>query len=435
MANGLAQSQSLLKPDRTKLLQYPTLSLKERDRRWGLVRKMMEENGVKALIAIPGGLWDDPSSYLSNCLWPRQAHTVLFPLQGEPVSFGGFHLLPVDTLLKSEAYGIESWVRDWRYAQGSADDWVTLLKERGLTHGRIGILGNGHFTRNIQILVGNALTNSIKAALPDVEFTDLWDAFVHIWIVKEQEEIAMFRKAALMMEVASEEFVAACKPGNTVADVQAAFMGSLLPYGADIWRTEVSTEPDGGRGILWMGNGLKPPEIRKGHLVCTEFFGNVGTLHAQAQITVSVGEPSAEKAKLADIAREAYEIGLKTLRPGITFAQLAEAIGEPNQREGAWHLSPMAHTMNPHAGVTNVTEGIRGPRGFTGVNERFGNVRLPEQKMERGDLVIKEGMTLQFEPNACYGRTYVNIGGNILVTKDGCEELNSIPTRMVVVPA
>ena len=55
--------------------------------------------------------------------------------------------------------------------------------------------------------------------------------------------------------------------------------------------------------------------------------------------------------------------------------------------------------------------------------------------MERPDLVIKEGMTLQFEPNACYGRTYVNIGGNILVTKDGCEELNSIPTRMVVVPA
>ena len=366
MANGLAQSQSLPKPDRTKLLEYPTLSLKERDRRWGLIRKMMEENDVKALIAIPGGLWDDPSSYLSNCLWPRQTHTVLFPLQGEPVSFGGFHLLPVDTLLKSEAYGIESWVRDWRYAQESADDWVTLLKERGLTHGRIGILGNGHFTRNIQILVGNALTNSIKAALPDVEFTDLCDAFVDIRIVKDQEEIAMFRKAALMMEVASEEFVAACKPGNTVADVQAAFMGSLLPYGADIWRTEVSTEPDGGRGIVWMGNGLKPPEIRKGHLVCTEFFGNVGTLHAQAQITVSVGEPTAEKAKLADIAREAYEIGLKTLRPGITFGELAEAMGEPNQREGAWHSEPACAYDESSCGRHECDRGNKRSKGFHG---------------------------------------------------------------------
>jgi Xaa-Pro aminopeptidase len=69
------------------------------------------------------------------------------------------------------------------------------------------------------------------------------------------------------------------------------------------------------------------------------------------------------------------------------------------------------------------------------VNERFGAVSLPEHTIERGDLLIREGMVLQFEPNACKGRTYVNIGGNVLVTKDGCEELNHIPTWMVVVPA
>ena len=48
----LAQSQSLLKPDRSKLLEYPVLSLKERDRRWGLIRKMMEENEVEALMVL-----------------------------------------------------------------------------------------------------------------------------------------------------------------------------------------------------------------------------------------------------------------------------------------------------------------------------------------------------------------------------------------------
>jgi Xaa-Pro aminopeptidase len=138
---------------------------------------------------------------------------------------------------------------------------------------------------------------------------------------------------------------------------------------------------------------------------------------------------------LASLAREAYEIGVKTIRPGITYGQLAEAMGEPNRREGTWHLSPLAHSLNPHEAVTNVTEGIRGPRGFTGVNERFGDIELPGHDMEHGDLVIQEGMLFELEPNSCYGRTYVNIGGNILVTKDGCEELNNIPTRMVVVPA
>jgi Xaa-Pro aminopeptidase len=430
----LAYSQSLPIPDRTKLLEYPTLSLKERDRRWGLIRKMMHEKDVRALVTIPGGPWDDPSSYLTNYLWPRHPHRVFFPLEGEPVAFVGFHSIPIDVILKSESYGIESWVKDWRCRQETTDDWVHLLKERGFTNCRIAIVGNGPFSSSVQTLLANTLMNAVKLALPDVSFTDVYDLFVGIMLVKDSEEIAMFRKASLVMEVAAEEFVKACKPGNTVADVQSAFMSALMPYGVDIWRTEVSTEPDGGRGIVWMGNGLRPPVIEKGHLVCTELFGNVGALHAQAQMTVSVGEPSGEKIKLASVAREAYDIGLKTLRPGITFGELAEAMSQPNLREGAWNLTPLAHTMNPHVGVTKYAEQIAGAKGFTGVNERLRDVALPKAKVAHPELVIEEGMTFQFEPNACYGRTYVNIGGNILVTKNGCEELNSIPTRMIVVP-
>jgi Xaa-Pro aminopeptidase len=432
--HALAQSQSLPSPDRTKLAEYPTLSLSERDRRWRLIRKMMDENDVKALITIPGGPWDDPSSYLTNYLWPRHPHRVFFPLQGEPVAFVGFHSIPIDVILKSEAYGIQSWVKDWRCRQDSADDWVALLKERGLTNCHIGIIGNGPFSSGMQTLVASTLMNSVKTALPDVTFVDVYDLFVGIMLVKDQEEMAMFRKAALVMEVAAEEFIQACKPGNTVADVQKAFVSALTSYGVDIWRTEVSSEPDGGRGIVWMGNGLKPPVIQKGHLVCTELFGNVGALHAQAQMTVSVGEPTEEKVKLATLAREAYEIGLATLRPGITFGELAEAMEKPNQREGAWNLTPLAHTMNPHVGVTKYAEEIRGPRGFTGINARLSAVGIPKAKVAHPELVIQEGMTFQLEPNACYGRTYVNIGGNVLVTKHGCEELNRIPTHMVVVP-
>lgn len=438
MKEALAQFKLLPKPDRSKLLEYPTLSLKERDRRWGLIRKMMKKNDVKALISIAGGPWDDTSHYLTNFVWPlpgRGAHTVFFPLEGEPVAFGVFHLLYVDVLLKSEAYGIESWVKDWRFAQGKPEDWVDILKERGLTNCRIGIVGNGQHSRRIQILVANVLKSAINEALPNVSFVDLWDPFVQIMIVKDKEEIALFRKAALALEVASEEFVNACKPGNTVGDVHAAYMSELLRYGVDINRTEVSSEPDGGRGILWSGNGMKPPVIQKGHLVCAELFAYVGALHAQVQLTVSVGEPTAEKKKLGALARESYEAGLKILRPGITFGELCEAMSEPIRREGAWHLSPFAHTLNLHLGISNITEGIQGPRGFTGANERL-KLKFQEGKeIEAADLVMREGMVVEFEPNACYGRTYLNIGGNVLVTKDGCEGLNEIPTRMVVVPA
>ncbi|MBP1730134.1 MAG: hypothetical protein H6Q55_563 [Deltaproteobacteria bacterium] len=63
MADQWLDAQSMPRTDRSKLSDYPTLSLKERERRWGLVRTMMAKNNLEALISIPGGAWDDPSNY------------------------------------------------------------------------------------------------------------------------------------------------------------------------------------------------------------------------------------------------------------------------------------------------------------------------------------------------------------------------------------
>jgi hypothetical protein len=38
-----------------------------------------------------------------------------------------------------------------------------------------------------------------------------------------------------------------------------------------------------------------------------------------------------------------------------------------------------------------------------------------------------------FEPNAAFGREYVDVGCNIIMTEDGCEVLNVMPTAMRLV--
>jgi Xaa-Pro aminopeptidase len=50
-----------------------------------------------------------------------------------------------------------------------------------------------------------------------------------------------------------------------------------------------------------------------------------------------------------------------------------------------------------------------------------------------GDLVIKEGMVMELEPNASKGMNRVNIGGTVIVTKNGVEELNKLASKMRVV--
>ena len=50
--------------------------------------------------------------------------------------------------------------------------------------------------------------------------------------------------------------------------------------------------------------------------------------------------------------------------------------------------------------------------------------------IRRGELMLKEGMGLEIEPNACLGMVRVNIGAGVLVTSRGSEELNDLPTRV-----
>lgn len=430
---GLSRMESLQKTDRSKLKEFPVFSPKERDRRWGLMRRMMEEKGVGALMVLPGGDFDCPSVYLSN----HNHFLLFFPLQGEPVAFWDkVDWLPA--LLEDEAYGIEGWIK-WQYARSNAEGWIKVLRERGMTNARIGTVARSHFSGREQQKMADGLTRSIQNELSGVTFVDLYDPYFEIFTIKGEEEIAMLRKAALASEVACEEYLNACRPGNNVANVQIAALSAAIPNGV-LLRCDVGSGPDGGRGVNWLGAGLAPPVLKKGDLVYSELFAWVGPVHVQSQLCVSIGEPSGQKKKLAALAREAYEIGVETIRPGIAFGEVAKAMNQPNMRGGAWKWMPNVHTLNPLEAVDIHPEGMLGPAGLTHLKERIGDVGEEVisgagGRSRRWELVLQEGWTLELEAHSCFGPTYVQVGGTVLVTKHGCEELNKIPTRMIVVPA
>ena len=73
----------------------------------------------------------------------------------------------------------------------------------------------------------------------------------------------------------------------------------------------------------------------------------------------------------------------------------------------------------------------KGIEHMTGLTDRYKD--LYEGRQNGGDVVIQAGMVFQFEPNAAFGREYVNVGGNIIVTENGCEELNVMKTETRVV--
>ena len=62
----------------------PELSLKERERRWTLLRERLKKAGLPALIVYGGSQLGVPVHYLTK-VWGTRLNMVIFPVVGEPV--------------------------------------------------------------------------------------------------------------------------------------------------------------------------------------------------------------------------------------------------------------------------------------------------------------------------------------------------------------
>jgi len=150
-----------------------------------------------------------------------------------------------------------------------------------------------------------------------------------------------------------------------------------------------------------------------------------GGQEGQVQMSVALDPIHPDLARCEAVAREAYEAGVAAVRPGASFESVVRAMEAPIVRAGCWSSTPLLHTLS--FGATGLTATNRDQ--LTGCREAATEAAM-RPGIRRGDLVLAPGMGLELEPNACLGMRRVNIGGSVLVTETGSEELNRMPTRV-----
>jgi Xaa-Pro aminopeptidase len=117
------------------------------------------------------------------------------------------------------------------------------------------------------------------------------------------------------------------------------------------------------------------------------------------------------------------------MRPGVTFGEVVDAMEKPVLDAGGWYEMPLIHTMSPHGGINSGTAvGIEQAPELKGL----GFKDSPMNPAVR-DLVLKPSMIFEVQPNICRDHRRVNIGGTVIVTEDGVEELNKPASEMRVV--
>jgi Xaa-Pro dipeptidase len=405
----------------------PTLSLAERDRRWTGLRHCMREREVDAIIVGSFQGRERLESYLIDDFLDS---VVILPIDKDPTVLT-FSTARASRVFESERRGIEPWVRDIRIGFGGVRV-AEILREKGLRNRRVGLVGIGPTAGGeAEGLVPHGFYTNLTAALADVEVVDFTRDFLDFIHVKSDEEIALIRFAAGVSEQACLAMIEACRPDVSEAEVYAAILHEIHRWGCDTRYPFLSLQ-SGSDNISWGAPRwtlrAEPPRVlQRGDLVQAEIHTLYGGQESQVQMCVALDPVDEEIRVCEDVARRCYEAGLAAIRPGIVFTDLFSAMEQPLMQSGCWSKTPLAHTVN------------YGAWGFTATNrEQLINTREealevgldPSVLMLNGGMELKEGMALELEPNACLGMKRVNIGGIVLVTASGAEELNKISTRV-----
>ncbi|MDP2643810.1 MAG: M24 family metallopeptidase [Desulfobacterales bacterium] len=402
---------------------FSGLSLRERDLRWQRTRKFLQDRQLDALLVIGSRHSEPLDRYLSNWI---PGNTVIFPQETEPTLLVAMvpEVLAIGPDTPEE---VRPWIRDIRGGTRGAVI-VATLKEKGLEKGRIGTLGIGGLRTDWEGWAPYRTWERVVNSLPGCTFEDVTDAFARLMMVKSDEELALVRRSARILELAGQEMARAVAPGVSERDVFEAYMKVLLENGVHAPFQIIRSGPDTiswGQPAWLFGVG-SPRVIQPGDVVLAEIFASTGGLEAQIQMAVAVPPVAAVDAECAALARRAYEKGIEHLRPGIKFGEVVDAMDAVVSGSRAWYLTPLIHNMNPMLCISATGVGIETMPGVTACrNVGTGRIR-------GADVVLQPGMVFELEPNACIRRHRVNIGGTAIVTENGAEPLNEISTRMQV---
>ena len=412
-------------------MTQPTLSLGERDRRWGLARDLMKEKGLDCLIVTPGNAYYSPDHFDAWLTNDNAYGTVIFPLKGDPCYIVWSPMHGTMRMLENSRRGITPWIEDYRvYHNPNREGIVPLLKEKGLDSANIGVVSLQHGGPGSGGGIAYRDWSDVLEQLPEAGFVEIKESYAALGLVKSEEEIELARYASDVGEKACEAMLKAVRPGVSESEIYATIMHAIFKNGADSLHVILHSGADNfswGKP-MWTSQAQDPRVVGQGDLVQAEVFPIYGGIESQQQMAVATKPVDSVTRELADTARKSYEAAINIMRPGVTFGQVCDAMRKPLDDAGCWHLTPLAHTMNPIIYVSAVVSGVEQAPEF----KDFGFQEVP-MRPEARDFVLEPGIMFELEPNAVREKRKVNIGGTVIITPDGVEELNTLAVELHVV--
>jgi Xaa-Pro aminopeptidase len=405
-------------------------SMVERDRRWSLAREFMTEQGLDALLVFgehedAGAAAFDFDTWFTN---GRAGTVVIFPRDGDPIVLTPMSMFITDHM-EGVIRGDITWVpaASMRVGRGSAGI-AAVLHEVGLQSSTIGVVGLDPYPPfHGEGIIPFTLWTRVLELVPSADFRPVGPAFGALTMVLSSEEIAVMRHSAAIGDAMAIAMAQAAAPGVSESIVYAAGMSAAFERGAVIpamhlWSGE---KPVAWGPPQWAYRPQAPRVIQDGDIVSGEVFSRFGMRDTQHQVIIAVGDVHEDFERAAAVARASYDAGIKALRPGRRFGDVADAMLAATEGGGGWVMGPQAHGINPFGALC----------GFPGTIGKLDGADvyppMADYPTLQADLVLEPGMSFAFEPNYAFGRRKATIGGTVVVGQDEPLELNPLTARIL----
>ena len=297
----------------------PTFSMKERDRRWSLLRAAMKRADFDALIALPHeGHWDQfgcDTRYVTQIGGTQTEVGCVVPLEAD-----------VTAVVRGENE-IEWW--------GLAQDWVTDIRPSRRSYGepvidrlkevraaRVGVVALSGMVRAPEGVVPWGTFEKIRTALPEVKFANATDVMQQVRSVKSAEEVSFIEKAAEIIGHANEVLIQHAKVGVGEHELIAEMLREIVRRGGE--PITMMLFGTGGPEVPWAQRVFTTRKLKAGDLINTEVEGKYAGYIAQALQPISLGPKPKELEKIFDATKVIFDRMVTFLKPGISFGAVAK---------------------------------------------------------------------------------------------------------------
>jgi Xaa-Pro aminopeptidase len=255
---------------------------------------------------------------------------LVWPRRGEPV-----------VVLDYAAEGLtrqRAWVQRVEvyepYVETAYSRVVKVLRDLGLDRERVG------FERDAMTV---AHWDEIQRALSGLQMVDCAQMMEEVRWVKTPGEIALFKRAADLLDDVYLEVFPTINPGETERAVHSRMIASCLRKGFS-WAHGILNASS--NRIIYAGEGDTP--FLNGDIVRTDYVAYLDGYPGHQSRMAVMGEPTAEQQRQYRVTRDIHRMAIDRCQPGTLASEVYEAVASEYARHGVkYTASLVGHSVGP----------------------------------------------------------------------------------------